>query len=238
MMVRFPVLTDITVPLVSRRRERVQLLQKVQHGVPAVVVFYEGLQRIFTGAGDASRWVGTAEAFAGMLVLGALARAIGRLKWGAGHTPPRQRVHLHQVDWVDIGLAALLLTEVGVHYYDTGHWRRPTMLLAVVTLAVGVLHGRMTAFAAKRRALRITDDGITIGGKLLSQFTARWSEIARIELADKSAALVLKDGRSQLFDLVDLRHGNDVTRALTRARVRLEQAGPPSTGTGGQSQAS
>jgi hypothetical protein len=205
-------------------------MQKVQHGVPAVVVFYEGLDRIFTGAGDASRWVGTAEAFAGMLVLGALARAIGRLKWGAGHTPPRQRVHLHQVEWVGVGLASLLFAEVAVQYYDTSHWRRPTILLAVVTLALSLLHGRLTAYMAKRRALRITDDGITIGGRLFGRFTARWSEIARIDLADKSAALVLKDGRTQAFDLIDLRHGNDVTRALTRARVRLEQAGPPSAG--------
>jgi hypothetical protein len=226
-------LTDISVPLVSRRRERVQLAQKIQHGIPAVVVFYEGLERIFTGAGDLSRWVGTAEAFAGMLVLGALARSIGRLKWGAGHTPPRQRVHLHQVDWVDLGLAALLFTEVAAHYLDTHHWRRPTILLAVVTLAMGLLHGRITAFAAKRRALRITDDGITIGGRWFRTFTARWSEIARIELADKSASLVMKSGRTEVFDLVDIRHGNDVTRALTRARVRLEQTGPPSSGAAG-----
>jgi hypothetical protein len=225
-------LTDITVPLVSRRRERVQLMQKVQHGVPAVVVFYEGLERIFTDAGDVSRWVGTAEAFAGMLALGAIARAIGRLKWGAGHTPPRQRVHLHQVDWVDLGLAALLFAEVGAHYYDTGHWARPTILLAVATLAVGLLHGRITAFAARRRALRITDDGVAVGGRLFRTFTARWPDIARIDLADKSAALVMKDGRTQTFDLIDLRHGNDVTRALTRARARLEQAAPPSGAAG------
>jgi hypothetical protein len=231
-------LTDITVPLVSRRRERVQLMQKLQHGVPAVFVFLEGLDRILNNAGDASRWVGTAEAFAGLLVLGAVGRAIGRLKWGAGHTPPRQRVHLHQVDWVDLGLAALLFTEVGVHYFDTGHWARPTILLAVVTLAIGLSHGRLTAYAAKRRALRITDDGVAVGGLLFRTFTARWSDIARIDLADRSAALVMKDGRTQAFDLIDLRHGNDVTRALTRARVRLEQAGPPAAGAAGTSQVS
>jgi hypothetical protein len=219
-------LTDITVPLVSRRRERVQLMQKVQHGVPAGVVFIEGLDRILNGAGDANRWLGTVEAFASLLVLGAIARAIGRLKWGAGHTPPRQRIHLHQVDWIDLLLALMLFAEVGVHWYETGRWRRPTLLLAVTTLAVGLLHGRLTTFMAKRRALRVTDDGITVGGKLFGRLTARWSEIARIDLADKSAALVMKDGRTTTFDLIDLRHGSDVTRALARARVRLEQAGP------------
>jgi len=218
-------LTDITVPLVSRRRERVKLAQKFQHGVPAVAVFVEGLDRILNNAGDASRWIGTAEAFAGMLVLGAIARAIGRLRWGAGHTPPRQRVHLHQVDWVDLMLAGFLFTEVGVHYYDTGHWARPTILLAVATLAVGLLHGRLTAFSAKRRVLRVTDDGIMIRERLFRGVSFRWAEIARIDTAEKTAAVVMKDGTTRDFELVDLRHGNDVVRALTRARVRLEQTG-------------
>jgi hypothetical protein len=223
---------------VSRRRERIQLMQKVQHGVPALVLFVEGLDRILNGAGDANRWLGTVEAFASLLVLGAIARAIGRLRWGAGHTPPRQRVHLHQIDWVDVLLGAMLFTEVAVHWFETGHWRRPTLLLAVATLAVGLLHGRLTAFAAKRRALRITDDGVSVGGKLFGRFTARWSEIARIDLADKSAALVTKDGRTKTFDLIDLRHGNDVTRALARARVRLEAASPTGDGAAGQIQTS
>lgn len=226
-------LTDITVPLVSRRRERVQLAQKIQHGVPAIVIFFEGLDRILSGAGDVNRWLGTVEAFASLLVLGAIARAIGRLRWGAGHTPPRQRVHLHQVDWVDVLLAAMLFTEVAAHKYETGGWRRPTLLLAILTLGVGLMHGRLTAFQARRRALRVTDQGVTVGGRFFSRFIAPWAEISRIDIAEKQAAIVMKDGRVKAFDLIDLRHGNDVTRALARARVRLEAATgapPPAVG--------
>jgi hypothetical protein len=214
-------LSDITVSLVSRRRERVQLLRKFQHGVPALVLFLEGLERILTREGDWNRWLGTAEAFAGMLVLGAIARDIGRLRWGAGHTTPRQRVPLHQVDWTDICLAALLSAEVAAHRVETGLWRRPTLLLAILTLAVGLAHGRITAFMAKRHALHVTDAGVSVGGRF-RRFTARWADIDRIDIAEKTAAIVMRDGRTQTFDLIDIRHGNDVTRALTRARTRLE----------------
>src|SRR6185295_1335564 len=102
----------------------------------------------------------------------------GRLKWGAGHTPPRQRIHLHQVDWIDLFLAMMLFIEVGAHWFETARLRRPTLVLAVVTLAVGLLHGRLTTFMAKRRALRVTDEGITVGGKLFGRFTAAWAGIA------------------------------------------------------------
>src|SRR6185436_8177828 len=178
-------LSDIVVPLVSRRRERVQLLQKIQHGVPALILFLEGLERILTRQGDWNRWLGTAEAFAGMLVLGTIARAIGRLRWGAGHTPPRQRIHLHQVDWTDLLLAALLFAEVGAHRIETGLWRRPTLLLAILTLAVGLLHGRITAYAAKRQVLCVTESGLSVGGRFFRRFTATWADIERIDIADK-----------------------------------------------------
>jgi hypothetical protein len=227
-------LTDVTVPLVSRRRERVQLLQKILHGVPSLVLLLEGLERILTRQGDWNRWLGTAEAFASLLVLGAIGRAVGRLRWGAGHTPPRQRVHPHQVDWVTLTLAVLLFVEVAAHRVETSEWRHATIVLATLTLAVGLLHGRITAFEARRHALRVTDDGVSVGGRFVGRFTATWPEIARIDIDEKSAAIVLRDGRTQPFDLVDIRHGNDVTRALTRARSRLDAGTRPPAGIAGE----
>jgi len=218
-------LTDITVPLVSRRRERLQVLQKVQHGVPALVVFLQGLDRILTGAGDWNRWLGTVEAFAAMLVLGAIGRTIGRLRWGT-HTPPRQRVHQSQIDWIDILLSLLLFAEVAAHYSETHRWRGPTLVLAVLTLAVGLLHGRLTEFSAKRHALRVTETRISVGGRFFSRFTAVFSEIDRIDITEKSAVIVLRDGRTKALDLLDIRHSNDVTRALNRARTHVAAAAP------------
>lgn len=209
------------------------MLRKVQHGVPALFLFFEGLDRILTRAGDWNRWLGTAEAFAGLLVLGAIGRAIGRLRWGAGSTPPRQHIKLHHVDWIDIGLATLLFVEVAAHRAETGEWRRPTLLLAVVTLAVGVLHGRITASAAKRQVLKVTDAGVSVGGWFFRRFTAAWTDIDRIDIAEKTAAIVRRDGRTHTFDLIDIRHSNDVTRALTRARTRFEVAGHAPAGVAG-----
>ena len=107
-------------------------------------------------------------------------------------------------------------------YLETGLWRRPTLLLAILTLAVGLLHGRITAYAAKRQVLCVTESGLSVGGRFFRRFSATWAAIDRIDIADKSAAIVMRDGRTQTFDLIDIRHGNDVTRALARARTRLD----------------
>ena len=221
-------MSDVTVPLVSRRRERLKVLQKLQHGIPATVVFVEGLDRILTEAGDWNRWLGTVEAIASLFVLGAILRSIGRLRWGAGHLPPRQRVHVSQVDWVDIFLGLMLFIEVAARYVETEphRWARPTIVTALATLAVGLLHGRLTTYAANRRALRVTESGVSVGGRFLTRFTAAWQEIDRIDISEKTATIVMRDGRTQAFDLIDIRHSNDVTRALNRARTRLDAATP------------
>ena len=235
LVVASPGVSEISVPLVSRRRERAQVVQKLQHGLPSVLLLFEGLQRAF-GEGDLNRWLGTAEAFTAMVVLGGIARAIGRLRWGAGHTEPRRHVHRHHIDWLDVGIAAMLFVEVGVHYAETQHWGRPTLLMAVIVLGLGLLHGRIAAAAAKRRMLRVTDDGIIAGGRLFSRFEAAWADIARIDIETKRAAIVRRDGRTHAFDLLDLRHSNDIVRALTRARGRL--AGPDAVPLAGQAQES
>ena len=216
-------LSDIIVPLVSRRRERLQVLQKVQQGIPSLVLFLQGLDRILTGAGDWNRWLGTLQTFAGMLVLGAISRAITRLRWGT-HQPPRQRMNPTQVDWIVILLSLLLVAEVAAHYYETRQLRDLTLVLAIATLAGGLLHGRLKAFDAKREVLRVTDSGVSVGGRFFNRFTAAYEQISRIDIAEKSAIVVLRDGRTKEIDLIDIRHSNDVTRALTKARTRLEPA--------------
>lgn len=205
-------------------------MQKLQHVVPALVLFWEGVQRIWDYAGESSRWLGTAEAFASALVLGSIARALGRLKWGAGDAPRRRHVDVHAVDWLELFMAAMLFIEVLTHFQETGRWRRPTLLLAVTTLVVGLCHGRLIAWATKRGALRITDEGVSAGERFFKRFVARWDQIARIDVDQSSAAVVTHDGRTKRFDLTDLRHGGDVARALTRARARLAASRQPAPG--------
>jgi hypothetical protein len=50
--------------------------------------------------------------------------------------------------------------------------KRPTLLLAVVMMTIGLLHGRLAAWGQRRRALRLTASGLAIGGKLFGRSTS------------------------------------------------------------------
>ncbi len=55
--------------------------------------------------------------------------------------------HVHLgIDWVDIFLGAMLFTEVWAEYVETGHLKRPTILLGIVMLFFGLFGGRFIAW--------------------------------------------------------------------------------------------
>src|SRR5436190_4218564 len=173
----------VEVALRSKRRERVQLFQKVQHGLPSVVLLLNGLRGLeHEGLG---RLVAMAEIVSSVLVIGSLARSFARSRRSHVH---EDHPH-HGVDWVDIFLAAMLAVEAWSHFRETGHLQRPTVLLAATMLILGLMHGRIAAIHARRRSLRADDEGVTIGGRFFTRFTARWDEIDRIEIAEDAATV-------------------------------------------------
>jgi len=201
----------------SRRRERALLAQKIQHAAPAFVLLFDGLQGLKAHAEWLSLAVAGAEILTSVLVLGSVARSM-RNNLRAADTA----VHHHQgVDWIDLFLSAMLATEVLAHWHETGHIRRPTLLLAVTMLALGLSHGRLGARQLRRRGLLVTDDGISVGGRFFTRFTARWNEIARIQIDDAQATIVKTDGVERRIDLADLRNRHEVALALQQAQRRL-----------------
>ena len=87
-----------TVPLLSKRRERALLVQKLQHGVPTVVLLFHGLTRLGEPH-DWSRVVGVAEIIASALVIGAFSHRLRAVSRNT-HAGP-QSAH-HGVDWIDL----------------------------------------------------------------------------------------------------------------------------------------
>lgn len=217
-------MTEITVPLVSRRRERVQLFQKFQHAVPAPVLIGDGIHRLTERAALWSVGLGVAEVGAGAVVTVALLRAL-RGQWkGAADVH-----HAHRIDWIDIFLGIMVLVEALVHYQETGHIQRPTLLLGVTLIGLGLLHGWLMTRASRRRALRVTDDGITVGKKFFRRFSVGWPEIAEIHVSSARAYVIARDGREHRFDLEDLTAPADVRQALLAAQTRWQTLLPPNT---------
>jgi hypothetical protein len=218
----------LPVPLISKRREVGLILQKVQHVAPAAALLVQGASRLTHEGHGWSLLLGIAELGTSLLVIGAFARQIRAARTrapaahdeGAGHGGDAH----HGVDWVDLFLGAMLGVEVWAHWHETGHVKRPTVLLAAAMFAIGLLHGRIAAFGQRRRGLWIDDDGLRLSGRPFRRFTARWTELAAIDLTPAEARLVRRDGIRIVVDLADLRNAAEVRAALEAARLRLPPA--------------
>lgn len=211
-------------PLVSRRRERVQLFQKLQHAVPAPVLLSDGMNRLTDHAALWSVALGVAEVTASAVVIVALFQAIRRQRQPAAHAH-----HAHGIDWIDIFLGVMVLVEVLVHHHETGRIPRPTLLLGVTLIVVGLAHGWLLERASRRRALRVTDDGISVGKKFFRRFAVRWPEIAEIHVSDARGYVIARDGREHRFDFDDLQAPADVRNALHAAQARWQPPISPRT---------
>jgi hypothetical protein len=212
--------TPIIVPLESRRRERAQLAQKLQHVLPSVLLLSDGLGRF---GGERAAWslaLGVAEVVTSALVIGAFARAVRRVMLSSNSARHEQHVP-HGVDWVDVFLGGMLVTEALVHRQETGHLPRPTILLAVVLVVIGLLHGRLRERNQRRRELRLTDEGISISRRWRRRFNATWPEIDAIELAPRVARIVMRSGAVREIDLADAKNAPAIVEVLAVARDRL-----------------
>jgi len=215
------------VPIRSRKREFAQVMQKLQHVVPAAPLLFQGVTRLQHEPHGWSLLLAVAEVGISVLVLGTFVRQLrstrGREDEDHGHGG-------HGVDWIDVAIGAMLGIEVWAHWYETGHVKRPTVLMAVGIFAIGLLHGRIAARAGRRLALKIDDTGVAIGGRPFRNFTATWSDLADVVIEPQRARLVRRDGETREIDFQDLRNAADVRAALEGIRLRLA---PPPDGEAG-----
>jgi hypothetical protein len=207
-----------TVPLKSKRRERAMAVQKFQHAIPAIPLLFVGLQALQAREHGFAFALGLFEIGTSVMLLGTVAREIRTLR--------RPRAHArHGVDWVHIFAAGVLIAEVLEHYHLTHHIRRPAVLTAIITLALGLSHGHLTRLSERRRVMRLDADGIHIAGKFYWQkFQARWEEIMAIEVDDRAARITTRDGRERRLNLADLHGAAEVRAALAEAMTMADEA--------------
>jgi len=213
----------IVVPLTSRRFEWAQLIQKLQHVLPSFTLLSDGMRRVRAEPHPLTMALGAAEVVTSALVIVAFVLALRRARRSAPtpHSLAPHPHHTHRIDWVDVFLSGMLATEVMVHYHETGHIRRPTVLLAVTMLVFGLMHARMLARAIARRSMRVTDRGIVVPGRFFTRFTADYADLARIDVGEHEAAVVRRDGRTKRINLDGVLYSHAVRDALLTARAHL-----------------
>jgi hypothetical protein len=222
------------VPIRSRKREFAQVMQKLQHVVPAAPLLFQGVTRLQHEPHGWSLLLAVAEVGISVLVLGAFVR---QLRSTRNRDDDHHDDHgAHGVDWIDVAIGVMLGIEVWAHWYETDHVKRPTVLMAVAIFAIGLVHGRIAARAGRRLALKIDDTGVAIGGRPFQNFTATWGELADVVIEPQRGRLVRRDGKTRDINFQDLRNAADVRAALEGIRLRL--APPPDADAGVDSAAS
>ena len=203
-------------PLLSRRQERGQFLQKMNHVVPAVGLLTAGVHALTEGARGLDLALAVVEIGTTLMLAASIVKTLRAMRQPGTHSHDA-----HGVDWIDIWSAGILFAEAAERWHVRHHIARPTILTALVTLAFGLFHGRLLAFARQKRGLRITDAGLSVAGRPFRRFRARWSEIASISLGERSVEIRTRAGRLRRIDLADLRNASSVRAALQDANQRL-----------------
>ncbi|HEX3130622.1 MAG TPA: hypothetical protein VH394_25010 [Thermoanaerobaculia bacterium] len=209
---------SIQLPLLSRRRERGQLFQKLQHVIPAVPLLGAGIQGLIHGERGFALALAVAEIVTSALLLRSTAQELRAFR--SSHDS--EHAAHHGVDWFEIFAAGVLTVEALEHWHTHSHLPRPSFLMAAVTLGLGLFHGRIAEFSARRRSLRIDATGLRIGSRVLfNHFSVPWADLERIDFDDRYARIVARNGRKRRIDLKDLRNASEVREALLSVQARL-----------------
>jgi hypothetical protein len=211
----------LTVPLRSKRRERAILLQKLQHAAPAVVLLGAGLTALGEDAHGFALALAILEIVSSVTLFVTIILALRQARRPA-NAAASLRPH-HGPDWIDVFTAAVLFTEAIERYHHTHHIARPTILLAVVLLTIGLLHGRIVTRAGRRMTLQVGDDDLFVGGRPFRTLRVKWADLASIEVGGRYATVTARDGRRRKLDLEDLEGADAVRAALEGARQRLAE---------------
>lgn len=209
----------IAIPLHTRRVQRGQFAQKLQHAIPSVVVLGDGISHLQHDPHGIDLALGVAEIGVSVLVIGSVIRGFRQLRAhraAALHAPHST----HGIDWIDVSLGAMLSVEVYAKYYANGHIARPTILLAVTMFVVGFNHGRLAAWGSRKRELRITNDGISVPGRFFTRLTLPWAELAEITIGPDKARVIATDGRDKQIELADAFGADAIRAALLEAQAR------------------
>ena len=219
-----PSIAPVTVPLRSRRQQRALAVQKIQHLVPASGLLFAGMQALGEGARGGELGLAIIEIVTSAALIASFLREVRAIR------RPHPAAHVRRgVDWFEIFSAGVLFVEALEKWHLKHHIARPTILLATVTLVMGLLHARIGPAIARHRVLHVDEHGIRVGGKFWRTFAAPWAAIAAITVSAGTAEIRRRDGKIRRLRLDDLHDAPAARSALLAARDHLGalQSVPP-----------
>lgn len=137
----------------------------------------------------------------------------------------------HGRNWVSLFAGAVLLLDWYLGVSGGGKIISPSLVAA----GFAFMQPRLDALGERRRALRITSDGLDLRLGRLHRLHARWRDVLRVEASGSELRLVLTDGGVRRIGLRRVINREQVVRAAMEAgRVHIPASAstvPASPGT-------
>jgi hypothetical protein len=197
----------VIVYLDDKRRQRAQIVSKIQHAVAGVPLLMIGMEKLSSGE---ELPIAIAEVALAAIVLATfvleLRAAIRHTKHGTAQSHPK-------VGWFDLAAGALLIYEATHGAHHKPFYLRAQFISGVVTIALGLLHHRLQHAFGKKRYFKIDDDGIE--HKLMFRsWSIRWNQLKAVDLTSKEAVFERVDGERHKVNLGRLHNHEAVRRAV------------------------
>ena len=212
---------EVFVPLHPVMQRRAQLGQSLAERGPLALVLVVAGAAGLRGGGDAGRALSVAQLLAGvwqLLMFAIELRDTARIERARRAGVPAPPAHA-RIAWPDVVAGLLLGVEVWQLWSATGRVRRPQAVLAAVTVAIGLVRGRLRA----RRGLTVSAAGLTLRPRPWGGTTIAWAEAVQVELTRDRLQVTARDGR--IIRLLASRYDGGHA-ALQAVREVLPQVAP------------
>ena len=197
--------------LQDRRLQAADLLTKLQHVFGGFPLLFIGLRRITSGERD---WpMAILEIAIAAVVLVTFVREVRQTL--------RPQEHGHSsawhaaVGWFDLAAGGLLIFEAFHQPHVKPGYLRPPFLSGVVTIGIGLLHGRFRSWRDRRRYLKIDADGLQCRLSPFRRFRFAWSDLKSVEVAEKTIVFQPKEGPARTMRLRSYGNSDEIREAIS-----------------------
>ena len=121
------------------------------------------------------------------------------------------------IGWLNIAAGVALLTEWGVSISEGAKLVQPSLLAGALSLALGILHGKIQRVRRARRRIEIDDLGIRSWLNPFRRLRVEWSDLRSVSLEPDTIAFETTAGARRRLPLRRLNNADQVTAAIVDA---------------------
>jgi hypothetical protein len=179
------------------------LVQKLQHALAGFPLLLLGVRHL---SEEGEMPIAILEIVIAGLVLATFARQV--------HAARKSHAAHSRVDYFDLAAAAMMMFEAFYGHHHKPPYLTPQFFTAVTTTAVALFHGKLHARRAKRRYVKLDENGVEVRTGLFRRFSLGWADLDRVHIAQDKAVFHLTDGKRHTIGFRMLGNHEEVRKHL------------------------